>query len=130
MEVSRFAGRNGIDNRRWVTHSRASPNSFGLLGSPVTNVGLGNRITPARWRRAPGEKAARIWGGLMSLEMIVDHWNPSLKKYRYETFCYVPKSCAIYRAGPTRKVPGRKGMSYTEEDWVDEDATSHWGADD
>ena len=23
------------------------------------------------------------------------------------------------------KVPGRKGMSYTEEDWVDEDATSH-----
>jgi len=27
----------------------------------------------------------------------------------------------------TRKVPGRKGMSYTEEDWVDDDATSHRG---
>ncbi len=29
-----------------------------------------------------------------------------------------------------RYVPGRKGMSYTEEDWVDEDATSHRGPDD
>jgi len=40
---------------------------------------------------------------------------------RFETFCYGPKSCALYRAGPTRKVPGRKGMSWEEEDWVDEE---------
>ena len=59
----------------------------------------------------------------MPVEMIIDHWNPSQKRYRFETFCYGPKSCFLYRA--TRKVPGRKGMSYTEEDWVDEDATSH-----
>jgi hypothetical protein len=25
---------------------------------------------------------------------------------------------------------GRKGMSYTEEDWIDEDATSHREPDD
>lgn len=66
-----------------------------------------------------------IWGCRMPVEMIVDHWNPSQKRYRFETFCYGPKSCALYRSGPTRKVPGRKGMSYTEEDWIDEDATSH-----
>jgi len=71
-----------------------------------------------------------IWGCRMPVEMVVDHWNPSRKRYRFETFCYGPKSCSIYRAGPTRKVPGRKGMSYTEEDWVDEDATSHRGPDD
>ena len=71
-----------------------------------------------------------IWGCRMPVEMIIDHWNPSRKRYRFETFCYGPKSCPIYRAGPTRKVPGRKGMSYTEEDWVDEDATSHRGPDD
>ena len=71
-----------------------------------------------------------IWGCRMPVEMIIDHWNPSKKRYRFETFCYGPKSCAFYRAGPTRKVPGRKGMSYTEEDWVDEDATSHRGPDD
>ena len=70
-----------------------------------------------------------IWGGRMSVEMIIDHWNPSKKRYRFETFCYGPKNCSLYRAGPTRKVPGRKGMSYTEEDWVDEEATSHRGPD-
>ena len=71
-----------------------------------------------------------IWGCRMPVEMIIDHWNPSKKRYRFETFCYGPKRCSFYRAGPTRKVPGPKGMSYTEEDWVDEDATAHRGPDD
>lgn len=70
-----------------------------------------------------------IWGCKMAVEMIIDQWNPSRKKYRSETFCYGPKSCSFYKAGPTRKVPGRKGMSWTEEDWVDEDATSHRSMD-
>ena len=63
-------------------------------------------------------------------DMIVDHWNPSKKRHRFETFCYGPKSCSYYRAGPRRKVPGRKGMSYTEEDWVDENCTAHRDMDD
>jgi hypothetical protein len=67
-----------------------------------------------------------LWGCHMAVEVIVDQWNPR-KNYRAETFCYGPKSCAIYKAGPTRKVPGRKGMRYTEENWVDEEATSHRG---
>jgi len=71
-----------------------------------------------------------IWGCRMPVELIIDHWNPSRKQYRFETFCYGPKSCPFYRPGPARKVPGRKGMSYTEEDWVDEDSTSHRGPDD
>ncbi len=66
-----------------------------------------------------------IWGCRMPVEMIIDQWNPSQKKYRFETFCYGPKSCSLYRPGPTRKVPGRKGMSWEEEDWIDEEATSH-----
>ncbi len=66
-----------------------------------------------------------IWGCRMPVEMIIDHWNPARKQYRFETFCYGPKSCSFYRAGALRKVPGRKGMSYTEEDWVDEENTSH-----
>jgi len=70
-----------------------------------------------------------IWGAEMAVEMIVDHWNPSVRRYRRETFCYGPKSCAFYKAGPTRKVPGRKGMTWEEEDWVDEDATAHRGPD-
>jgi len=66
-----------------------------------------------------------IWGCRMPVEIIIDHWNPDRRKYRFETFCYGPKSCRSYRAGPTRKVPGRKGMTWEEEDWVDEEATSH-----
>lgn len=66
-----------------------------------------------------------IWACRMSVEMIIDHWNPGKKRYRTETFCYGPKSCPLYRPGPTRKVPGRRGMSWTEEDWVDEQATAH-----
>ncbi len=70
-----------------------------------------------------------VWGCRMPVEMIIDHWNPGQKRYRFETFCYGPKSCAFYKAGPTRKVPGRRGMSWEEEDWVDEDATAHRGPD-
>jgi hypothetical protein len=69
-----------------------------------------------------------IWGCRMPVEMLIDPWNPTFK-YRFETFCYGPKSCRFYHAGPTRKVPGRKGMVYEEEDWVDEEATAHRGPD-
>ena len=70
-----------------------------------------------------------IWGARMPTQMIIDQWNPSKVKWRFETHCYGPKSCKLYRSGPTRKVPGRRGMSWTEEDWVDEDATAHRGPD-
>lgn len=70
-----------------------------------------------------------MWGCEMAVEMIVDPWNPSVRRYRRETFCYGPKSCPCYSAGPTRKVPGRKGMSWEEADWVEEDATAHRGPD-
>lgn len=76
------------------------------------------------------EKCATcIWGCHMAVEMIIDQWNPSNRRYRTETFCYGPRSCPLYRSGPVRKVPGRRGMSYTEEDWVDEEATSHRSSD-
>ena len=57
--------------------------------------------------------------------MIIDQRNPGKRRYRTETFCYGPRSCALYEPGPARKVPGRRGMTYTEEDWVDIEATSH-----
>jgi len=70
------------------------------------------------------------WGSRMPVEMIIDQWKPQMREYRFEASCYGPKSCALYRAGPTRKVAGRKGMSWEEEDWVDEEATGHRGKDD
>ena len=66
-----------------------------------------------------------MWGCLMAVEMIIDHWNPDRRRYRTEAFCYGPLSCPLYRPGPLRKVPGRRGMTYTEQDWIDAEATSH-----
>ena len=60
----------------------------------------------------------------MAVEMIIDHWNSNQRRYRTETFCYGPLSCSLHKAGPTRKVPGRRGMSYEEEDWVDAEETA------
>ena len=70
-----------------------------------------------------------MWACRMPVEMIIDHWNPSKKRYRFETFCYGPKSCSFYSSGPTRKVPGRRGMTWEEEDWIDEEATAHRSSD-
>jgi len=83
----------------------------------------GHRRLDARTYQA--KCLACIWGCRMPVEMTIDHWNPHKKRYRFETFCYGPKSCQFYAAGPTRKVPGRNGMSSEEEDWIDEDATAH-----
>ena len=72
--------------------------------------------------------ASCIWGCRMAVEMIIDPWNPKMR-YRFETFCYGPKSCSYYKAGPIRVVPGRKGMRWEELDWVDEQETAHRAMD-
>jgi hypothetical protein len=71
-----------------------------------------------------------MWGCRMPVEIIVDNWNPrGKKKYRFETFCYGPLNCKLYKAGPNRKVEGRNGMVYVEEDWVDAMNVEHRGED-
>ena len=71
-----------------------------------------------------------MWGARMPVEIIVDNWNPrGRRKYRFETFCYGPLSCKLYKAGPNRKVEGRGGMVYVEEDWVDEANVAHRAMD-
>lgn len=73
---------------------------------------------------------ACIWGCRMPVEIILDKWNQSKKKYRFETFCYGPKSCKFYSSGPTRKVPGHGGLTYEIEDWIEDEMTSHRREDD
>jgi hypothetical protein len=67
-----------------------------------------------------------IWGCRMPVEMIIDQWNPSRRPLPNRNLLLGPLSCRLYQAGPARTVPGRRpGMIYTEEDWVDDEATSH-----
>jgi len=71
-----------------------------------------------------------MWGARMPVEIIIDNWNPrGRRKYRFETFCYGPLSCKLYKAGPNRKVEGRNGMVHIEEDWVDAMNVGHRGED-
>jgi len=57
------------------------------------------------------------WGLTMATEMIIDQWNPSKKRWRFETHCYGPKGCPRYKAGPPRRVQGRKRYMV----WIDDD---------
>jgi len=67
-----------------------------------------------------------IWGCRMPVEIIIDHWDRDGKRnYRFETFCYGPLVCKHYKPGPNRKVEGRNGMVWVEEDWVDEQNVEH-----
>ena len=71
-----------------------------------------------------------MWGCRMPVEIIIDNWNPrSRRKYRFETLCYGSLNCKLYKAGPNRKVEGRNGMVYVEEDWVDAMSVEHRGED-
>lgn len=57
-----------------------------------------------------------IWGCRIPVEIIFDKLNSnSRKKYRFETVCYGPLSCKLYKAGPNR-VENRRDTKYVEED--------------
>jgi hypothetical protein len=81
-------------------------------------------------RTYAGKCAGCQWGCRMPVEMLLDPWNPERRRYRMETFCFGPHSCPLYRAGPQRKVPGRRGPPWVEDDWVDEENVSRRGPDD
>jgi hypothetical protein len=113
---------------RGAQASVAPPPWLGAPPALETYRARGHRRLDARTYEA--KCRACLWGCRMPVELIVDQWNPRVREHRTETFCYGPKSCPAYRAGPTRKAPGRKGMQWEEEDWVDEEATAHRGAED
>ena len=113
---------------RGVEASASPPPWLGAPPALETYRARGHRRLDARTYEA--KCRACLWGCRMPVEMILDQWNSQEREHRFETFCYGPKSCPAYRAGPTRKVSGRKGMRWEEEDWVDEEVTAHRSADD
>ena len=51
------------------------------------------------------------------------------QKFRYESFCYGPKSCKLYKMGKPRAVPYKDcGTSY-DEGWLDDICTERRGED-
>ena len=76
-------------------------------------------------RRFEGECRDCKWGCRMAVDIILDKWNPRVRKRRFETFCYGPLSCELYRAGRRRTVPWKGGPAWEEPDWLEEEETSH-----
>ena len=51
------------------------------------------------------------------------------QKFRFESFCYGPKSCKLYKMGRPRAVPYKDCGSCYDEGWLDDICTEHRGYD-
>ena len=128
LEVAEFYKASGIRVEKLPTVSaNLGPPFSGVPPDLETYRSRGHRRLDAR--TFDSKCLQCMWGCRMPVEMIVDQWNPGNKRFRLETFCYGPKSCKFYRAGANRKVPGRQGMTSTEENWVDDDTIAHRAED-
>ena len=60
-----------------------------------------------------------IWANMANVEIQWD-FDKEIKKYRFETFCYGPKSCKYYKMGRPRAVPYRNRDSALDDGYLDE----------
>jgi len=58
-------------------------------------------------------------------EMIIDQWNPNKRYYRTEDVLLRSSELPFLRTRTGTQGSRRRGMTYTQEDWVDIEATSH-----
>lgn len=68
------------------------------------------------------------WATMSAVE-IEYNWGVT-KKYRFESFCYGPKSCNLYKMGKPRAVPYKDCGSDYDEGWMDDLCTERRGWDD
>ena len=68
------------------------------------------------------------WATMSAVE-IEFNWGVS-KKYRFESFCYGPRSCKLYKMGKPRAVPYKDCGSTYDEGWLDDICTERRGEDD
>ncbi len=68
------------------------------------------------------------WASMSAVE-IEYNWGVS-KKYRFESYCYGPKSCKLYKMGRPRAVPYKDEGSTYDEGWMDDLCTERRGWDD
>ena len=68
-----------------------------------------------------------VWATMSAVE-IEYNWGVS-RKYRFESFCYGPKSCKLYQMGKPRAVPYKDCGSVYDEGWMDDLCTDRRGED-
>ncbi len=60
-----------------------------------------------------------VWANMVNVEIQWD-FDRDIKKYRFETFCYGPKSCKYYKMGRPRSVPYKNRYSALDDGYLDE----------
>jgi hypothetical protein len=60
-----------------------------------------------------------IWANMANVEIQWD-FDKDIKKYRFETFCYGPRSCKLYKMGRARSVPYKNRDSAIDDGYLDE----------
>lgn len=70
-----------------------------------------------------------IWASMANVEIEWD-FDKNKKKYRFESFCYGPKSCKLYKMGRPRTVPYKGRSSAIDDGYLDELCTENRGYDD
>lgn len=63
-----------------------------------------------------------LWANMANVEIQWD-FDKNIKKYRFETFCYGPKSCKFYKMGRPRSVPYKNRGSAIDDGWLDDICT-------
>jgi len=65
-----------------------------------------------------------VWASMSNVEIIWD-FDRRISKYRFESFCYGPKSCKFYKMGRPRAVPYKGRSSSMDEGWLDDLCTEN-----
>lgn len=81
-------------------------------------------LAEQRWKSAC---MTCVWANRSAVEIEFNFGKT--KCYRQETFCYGPKSCALYAMGRPRAVPYKDSGSSMDEGWMDAMLTDHRGDD-
>ena len=63
-----------------------------------------------------------VWATMSNVEIIWD-FDRKISKYRFESFCYGPKSCKYYKMGRARSVSYKNMGSSLDEGWLDDICT-------
>lgn len=74
-------------------------------------------------RRWSGKCLPCKWAAMANVTIEYD-WGNS-QRFRFESFCYGPKSCPFYSMGKPRAVPDKKLGSLYDEGWLDDICTEN-----
>jgi len=78
-------------------------------------------LSKSQWK---GKCYQCVWATMSNVEIIWD-FDRKISKYRFERFCYGPKSCKCYKMGKVRSVPYRNRGSSLDEGWLDDICTEN-----